>query len=297
MSNVDCVINVCGKPVQTALAITSLMEHSGQHIDRIFFIEENTAESGHDFGSHEFILSRYHERIVRYVPPRWFYVGAIARRHWKDDTARLSLRYQFGFEQSDKDLLFTTHNDCHYTGDIIGLLNEHIGHDMAAGHIGMCWTCPAHRAGKCDSFRYWNYRPNFGELKALYEQAASNLAAPLSDFSSDLRSRPWPLPVCRVNEWSALINLRKARRVTVPNGPAAPFGAYDKQRGFITDVGVAWFRDISNMGFRCRHVPIYSHVQHGRGHAAMTDANLYRLREEEARQVLHDTYGIAYPPA
>jgi hypothetical protein len=83
----------------------------------------------------------------------------------------------------------------------------------------------------------------------------------------------------------------------MPHGPAAPFGAYDNQRGFITDVGVAWFRDISNMGFRCRHVPIYSHVQHGRGHAAMTDDHLYRVREEEARQVLRDTYGIDYPLA
>jgi hypothetical protein len=40
MEIVDVIINVYGKPWQTICTLKSLIKHSGNHIDKIYLIEE-----------------------------------------------------------------------------------------------------------------------------------------------------------------------------------------------------------------------------------------------------------------
>lgn len=288
---VDCIINVCGKSHQTALTLLSLLRYSGDHIDRIFFIEENKK-----IGSHEFIRNKLSAKIDYFMPEHWLWINPVDESRLADDAYRLSIRYQYGWEKSDKDFVFITHNDCVYKGDVVGALLDSIGGNIAIGSIGQCWNCPARWAHKCDPSRYWNYRPSLDELRVLYNTVeppdASMKKRPyhLPDFHKNFHENPWPLPECRVNEWCALVDLSTARKFTVPFGKAKPFGAITDGGSAILDINAAWFRDISNMGYRCRDFPIYTYVTHGSGHQAMLDKDIYMTKENEAYKILQSEF-------
>ena len=68
MPQVDVAINVYGKPMQTAVALLTLLQHSGQHIGRIWFIEERKQPHGATF---ERIKERFASRLVHVCPAFW----------------------------------------------------------------------------------------------------------------------------------------------------------------------------------------------------------------------------------
>lgn len=287
---VDCIINVFGKPLQTELALLSLMRHSGGHIDKIYFINENAKISAHGT-----IRSRL--RNIEYYETRHkHWVNPIDVERLRDDDYRLSLRYQYGWEKSDKNFVFVTHNDCVYHDDIIGAFLENIGSAIAIGQIGQCWNCPAWWSGGCDSSRYLEYRPSFDELKELYSKTVppeGRVMRPyhLPAFYETFVNEPWPLPECRVNEWCAMVNLSIAGNVTMPKGKALPFGAILNGGTPILDVGVGWFRDVSRMGHQCRNFPIYNYMNHSAGHSSMFNGDLYAGNEIKALEILKRDYG------
>lgn len=314
---VDCIINVFGKPCRTALTLFSLLKHSGRHIDKIYFIEEkpvtgkdNAAVSvgNMDFiigmGTQDSLLARLRNmvRLEYYTPPHWLWLEPLRRELLRDETYRMCLRYQYGWEKSDKDFVFVTHNDCVYHGDVVGALLGVVEDHIAAGHVGQCWNCPASWAGKCNSDTYWDYRPPLAELEQLYH----NVAPPpglrkrpyhLPEFHPQFRKRPWPLPECRVNEWCCLINMKIARGLTYPRGPAVPFGAHEvgtldiANKGiWILDTAVQWFRDISLMGCRCRNFPIYDYMEHAGGSRSMRTVELYMADENRALKRLEKEF-------
>jgi len=293
LAKVDCIINVCGKPLQTELALRSLLRHSGHHINRIFIINERK-----ELGEHTDIRdclpnTEYYE--TKYS----LWINPVDTHRLTDDEYRLSVRYQYGWERSDREFVFITHNDCVYHNDIVGLLLENIGDSIASGSIGQCWNCPANWAMKCNPERYWDYRPSFEELVSLYHNVvppARHVKRPyhLPAFHNTFELTPWPLPECRVNEWCALIRLSIARDITIPAGPALPFGAYLTGGAPILDIGVGWFRDISNMGYRCSNFPMHNHIEHSAGHPAMLDRNLYAMNELKALERLRRDYGKEY---
>jgi len=160
---VDCAINAFGKPYQTALALLSLLRHSGQHIDTVYFITEPSSA-----GDNAALLARL-PKVVRYAPRHWLWSNPVDERRLDDEDYRLSIRYQYAWERSDKRHLFITHNDCVYTGDIIGAMRERIGEAVAIGRVGMCWNCPASwsrghypsvasTSGRCWSTSTWRDR-------------------------------------------------------------------------------------------------------------------------------------------
>lgn len=314
---VDCIINVFGKPCQTALTLFSLLKHSGRHIDKIYFIEEkgdtNKGEGATQVGDMDFIVRMGNNdallgklvemgKLEYFNPPHWLWMEPVKREWLADESYRLSQRYQYGWERSDKDFVFITHNDCIYRGDIVGALLGGIGDNIAAGHVGQCWNCPASWSGKCNSDKYWDYRPPLEELKRLYhniEPPAGLRKRPyhLPEFHEQFQKNPWPLPECRVNEWCALINLKEARGITSPLGPAVPFGAhevgtYDKAKGgvWILDTAVQWFRDMSLMGRRCRNFPIYDYMEHVTGSSSMRTVDRYMANETKALEILEKEF-------
>ncbi len=289
---IDCIINTCGKAHQTALTLLSLMRHSGEHIDKIFFINDKKT-----MGNHEFIIDKFSEKIEYYEPKHWHWMYPVDEKRFDDDKYRLSIRYQYGWENSEKDFVFITHNDCVYHADIIGAFLENIGNHVAIGQIGQCWNCPASWAKKCVDKNYWDYRPSFDALSWLYnsvEPPPLRASRPYPLLHSMFKKNPWPLPECRVNEWSCLINLSIAKELTLPKGPARAFGLF----GLATDegevhfdTGAWWFRDISHMDYRCKNFPVYDYMSHkGLGDAALFDKEQYVKNEDEALKRLRQDF-------
>ncbi|WP_045213794.1 hypothetical protein [Desulfonatronovibrio magnus] len=293
MEKIDCVINVCQKPFQTALTLYSLLKHSAQHIDKIYFIEENVQRAGYVPVDHSLVLSELKERIVYFQPKHFLYRSTANKDLLKDRDYRYSIRYQYGWEKSDKKFIFLTHNDCYYKGDVIGLLLESIGNNIAAGEIGQCWNCPARQLNKCEPDNYQDYKPSLAELKQIYAaRGIKKRPYHKPRFGHEFRINSWPLPECRLNEWAALINLKKARKITAPFGRAFPFGAYRLAGENILDIGVGWFRDISQMGFSCKNVDFRDNFQHFKGHKALDKEDIYTLKEENALKFLSKEFNI-----
>lgn len=294
MSKVDCIINVCQKPFQTALTLYSLLKHSSRHIDNIFFIEENVQRAGYEPADHSLILSDLKDRIIYFKPEHFFYRSTINSSYLRDQDYRYSIRYQYGWEKSDKKFIFLTHNDCYYKGDAVGLLLESIGNNIAAGEVGQCWNCPAGQLGKCQRSNYLEYRPDLEELKQIYSvKGIKKRPYHKPRFGHEFRENPWPPPECRVSEWAALINLKKARKVTIPYGRAFPLGAFRLSGKNILDIGGGWFRDISHLGFECVHVDLRDYFQHFKGHKALDNEDIYTLKEEKALKILRKEFNIS----
>jgi hypothetical protein len=285
---VDVAVHVYGKPKQTAVTLLSLLQHSGHWIDRIWFVTEREQPYGARFDG---LLEVLHDRLERFTPAYWLGVEPV-RGTWKYRfrSYRYSVRYQYAWERSQKDHLFITHNDVLYTGDIVGALLERSPGRIAVGHIGQCWNCPAHAAGKCGSTSFMDYRPTYEEVMRLARAHGAPRAAHYPR-AMDTRA-PWPLPECRMNEWAALIDLRIAKPITLPHGKAIPFGALHG-----LDIGTQWFHDVINGGCSVAHVDLSLYAQHawasdtGGGHAALADRSVYHRQEQKAA----DHLALHYP--
>lgn len=287
MSLVDVTINVHGKPHQTAVTLLSLLEHSGARIGRIHFTLDGRQPLGSD---HQRLLEHLGDRVVLHRPLLWFGVRPqrikwlMRLRHY-----RRSFRYQQAWETSTAPFLFITHNDVRYHGDIIGAMLDRLGEHVAIGPVGQCWNCPASLAGKCSPERYMAYRPSFTE----WQELARLHPGPRGSHYRRVMDpeKPWPLPECRVNEWSMLVDLRRSRPLTMPIGPAMPLGAL-----YGLDIGTQWFHDVVSAGATIAHFDIAPYAHHawagtsGGGHAALSDRSVYLAEEALALEYLKAHY-------
>ncbi|KAF0234761.1 MAG: hypothetical protein FD177_598 [Desulfovibrionaceae bacterium] len=298
---VDVLINVCGKPYQTALALLTLERASGHRIDRIYFVEENTQHHNVDIhtGHHGFVLDRLKDKIVYLRPETWNYCFSIELDRLGDEQYRHSVRYQYGWENSDKDHVLIIHNDAHFHGDVVGAMLDNIDGHIAIGHVGQCWYCPASFTGKCGPDSYLEYKPSFRELRDLYTkthapEGSLMRAYHLPRMHPMFEKQPWPLPECRVNEWCALIDMKKARGITAPHGRVTPFGAILSVGKQILDVGCQWFRDVHVRGHTCKNFDIYKYMHHDvppTGQPTLLDRERYEQREIEALARLREEFG------
>lgn len=278
MPQVDVAINVYGKPAQTAVTLLSLVRHSGQHIHRIWFVEERRQPFGARFDA---LKAHFGDRLLCYRPAFWLGARSLGFRPiYRWGPLRRSVRYQVAWERSQQRLLFITHNDVLYTDDIIAAMRDRIEGSLAIGPVGQCWNCSAHYAGACSPDRFYDYRPDGAawlRISTQYPGARADRYASVMEHGST-----WPLPECRLNEWSALIDLQRARPVTMPFGPAIPLGA-----SYGLDTGTQWFHDVLNMpiarvGERpVKHFDIAPYARHawasstGGGYPALTDKSEY----------------------
>ena len=278
---VDAAINYYGKPWQTRLTIETLLGHSGQHVDKVYLVEEprqpredeSIATVTDGFGDRVIVLRSAHYLGYWSLRPRW--------KLGREDV-RLSVRYQQPLEITDKKYVFLSHNDVEYTADLVGMLLEaiHTGPHAGAGLIGQCWNCPAHTAGVCDSDRV-------GELHLSYAKTLRLVASVRSPRTRWWMIEPWaplPLPECRLNESSCLLDVQRYRRHTVPNGTAPPIGMATRR----TDTGCAWYRSMLRRGETFVNVHVDEYSLHLGGHPALFDSRLYDEREAEARAKVLD---------
>ncbi len=299
---IDVLINAFIKPYQTTLALLSLERESGRHIDKIYFLEENPSEHGIAAGGYDFVLERLKDKIVHMKPDRWNYCFPLEFDKLGDEEYRHSVRYQYGWEMTDKDYILIIHNDTYFHGDVVGAMLESIGDDIAIGHIGQCWYCPASFAGKCDSLSFMDYRPSFEELHRMYKtvealEGSLKRAYHLPVMHQLFQDQPWPLPECRVNEWCALINMKKARKITAPHGRVIPFGAIVNVGKQILDVGCQWFREVHIRGYTCSHFDIYKYMHHDvppTGQPTLLDKERYAAMERDALTRLREEFDVSF---
>lgn len=287
MSQVDVAINVYGKPHQTAVTLLSLLEHSGEHIGRIHITLEKRQPFGAEFGP---LLRILGDRATIHRPRFWYGVRP-QRSKWlmRWSAYRRSLRYQQAWETSDKQYLFITHNDVLYTGDIIGAMLRRAPGNIAVGPVGQCWNCPASFAGICSPAQHSRVRPTYPQWQQLVHTHPGPRAAHYDRVVDP--AAPWPLPECRVNEWSMLVDLHAARPIVMPNGKAVPIGAL-----YGLDIGTQWFHDVLNAGYTVAHFEITPYATHawassqGSGHAALSDHTEYDRSEARALRWLQEKH-------
>lgn len=285
---VDVVVNVYGKPYQTAVSLWSLMKFSQKHIGKIYVILEKTQPDGFD----ENLLRRLLVGLpIEYYTPPYFFgwwegrrKGLINKILLKFKVYRYSIRYQYAWEKSKAPFLFLMHNDMLVFDDLIGHYLTKIGSHVGIGQIGQCWNCPAFQT-HCDGNRYWDFRPSAQQMVDLYAGRPDSRANVHGLVGLDQGS--WPMPECRLNEHAALIQMSVAKPITCPNGTVQPIGIKNR-----IDIGISWFRGMSLAGFRMVNESYEPFAKHAWtngtdcGHASLFDLDQYAREEEVAKQEL-----------
>lgn len=266
---VDVCINVYGKPWQTLCTLKSLMLNSGEHIDKIYLVKEPKQPYNESI---DWIFNEF-DNLSIYEPENHIFLhfNPINNHHFKIS----DIRYQYGFENSDKKFIFITHNDVLYTGDIIGEMLEQIGDSVGIGEIGQCWNCPAKANGLCSGEKFNDWNPTYDDVISLLPHVRTNI----QDVD---KNNPKPLPECRLNEWSCLINRELSNKETYPSGDTPPFGSVG------LDVGTLWFKSMYLKGYGFvdyRKNFIHSYWSElGNGYQTQLNRDKYILSEENAKQ-------------
>ncbi len=288
--SVDVAINAYGKPYQTAVTLFTLLKHSGEWIDKIYFIEESRQPHQANFRP---LLQLLGNRVIYYKPHLWLWTNNLKFRFLlKFKWFRYAIRYQYAGEKTDKKYLLVMHNDIYFKGDLVGEYLAHIGSAAGIGRIGQCWGCPAYTAGHCDPERYTSYKPGYDEIMRL----ARDFPHPRTHTYMQVvdPETPWPLPECRLNEYVAMVDLEQTRKETIPYGKGSAFGSYDR-----LDIGVKWFSDMCNLGYSFTHFDYDPFATHSwvslqnAGHKALFDDELYHYEEKVAKETLEREFGIS----
>jgi hypothetical protein len=276
MEKVDVVIHVYGKPWQTLCTLKSLMKHSGNHIDKIFFVKE--PKQPYD-DTIDWVVD-YFDNLIVYEPKHSILMYSV--KNMNDENDRLNSYSQYGFEKSDKKFIFITHNDVLYTDDIIGDMLNKINDSIGIGQLGQCWNCPANKANLCSGEKFYDWNPTYDEVISL------GLPYVRTGVHNVDRTNPKPLPECRLNEWACLINREMSNKETYPNGDTPLFGV------FGPDSGVAWFRSLHLKGYKfINYVEKYVHSYWSDlscGYQTSLNNNYYVGAEENAKKYFMENF-------
>lgn len=177
------------------------------------------------------------------------------------------IRYEWAISQTDKKYLMVIHDDIEFKDDIVSLYlnsiskNENIA---IVGELGQCWRCDFKELGCTPERLLSGYKPS--------------PKWPRTDLHKN--SHAW---ACRVNEWSALLNIKIARKITQQE--RVFFGNYDAKG----DTAAYWFSLAVKNGFgfddplptEAERANYYIHWDGGiTGHSAWVDQgkgrSLYR---------------------
>lgn len=282
---IDVCINVFGKPYQTIVTLKSLLEHSGKHIDKIYFIEEfNQPEIKLDF---DYIKTQVgYSNIEHFIPKQFLWVNGTDVNRLKTDKDYLqALRYQYGLENTNKKYLLLVHNDMLFFEDIVGAMLNKIQDNIGIGLIGQCWNCPFEKEHKCNGDIFPKYNPNINEVNEIVNKYLGTRTA-IHRHKID-SVQPIPLPECRLNEFVCLINMEIYNKEVFPNGDIVPFGGH-----YIMDIADLWFRQFVLKGYTFKNMDIYKYCKHTPfnetqgGHQALFNKESFYTQEKKAEEWL-----------
>lgn len=285
MNKIDVIISAFGKPWQTLCSLKSLLNHSNQHIDRIYLIEEKV-QAWND--SVSWIID-YFDNIIHFIPKHFYYISSPDETKIHSESERLSFRYQYGIEKSDKKYVFITHTDMFYQDDIIGHMLSQIDNAIGIGLIGQCWNCPAKYAEICDSDKFNNYNPTYDEAINMLRHFGAKRSYQFYEFLKKENTKP--LPECRLNDFACIIDREIVMKECIPNGNSSMFGSVK-----MLDTGCQWFRDMYLKGYRFVSYNIFKDCVHGyytsiikdfntTGYVVQRDERLYKEAELFAKEL------------
>lgn len=298
---VDVSIAFYGKPYQAIVTIKTLMQYSGQHIDKIYLSRERLQPHDDYVGIFKIIDYFRNDPSVKLVVqyPHYF-LGLGVRDHERakvDTRFRQSIMYQYPLEVSDKKYLVVMHNDMLFYGDMIGDMLKEFEKGpknlVGVGSIGQCWSCPAGPdwGNKCNSKMFEQYVPTTEEAIALAEAHAT----PRRDIQLKVirNGRTHILPECRLNEYCAMIDLDKYRKETLPNGDIGCYGG-----GWNgVDTATVWSHDMFKRGYTFRHLTLEDYTRHaafdttGSGTKANSSSETYWNAERNAEKYINEKFG------
>jgi hypothetical protein len=306
-SKVDVGIAFYGKPYQTIVTIKSLIQHSGQYIDKIYISRESKQPHNDYIGIFKVIDYFRNDpdvRLVLHYPNYHLGLGVMDLERAKEDTRwRQSIMYQYALETTDKKYLCIMHNDMLFHDDMIGVMLQQMNAGpenlIGLGSVGQCWSCPAGKdwGNKCDPYIFEDFVPTYEEALELTEAHAT----PRQDLQKKIISegRVHILPECRLNEYCAIIDVESYRKVTVPNGDIACYGG---NWGGV-DNATIWSHDVYQKGYRFKHLPLEQYTTHApfdstsSGTQANDNYSLYMRSEQKAEEYIEQHYGaIKFSP-
>jgi len=279
MKKVDVIINVYGKPWQTLCTLKSLEKKSGEYIDKIFLIKEKEQPYNENI---DWIFDKLNNVEV-YTPNLYSFTSHNV--NYNSENERFKIRYQYGFERSDKKFIFITHNDVLYCGDIISDMLSKIGDSIGIGEIGQCWNCPAKSNGLCSGEKFYEWNPNYEDILKF---KLPHVRTRIEDIN---KKNPKPMPECRLNEWSCLINRESSNKETFPNGNTPFFGQYG------IDLGVPWFKSLHNKGYTFvdyRKNFIHTYWSTTSGYPTQLNKELYDISENNAKEYFEKNFNYDY---
>jgi hypothetical protein len=252
------------------------MKHSGNHIDKIFFVKE--PKQPYD-DTIDWVVD-YFDNLIVYEPKHSILMYSV--KNMNDENDRFNSYSQYGFEKSDKKFIFITHNDVLYTDDIIGDMLNKINDSIGIGQLGQCWNCPANKANLCSGEKFYDWNPTYEEVISL------GLPYVRTGIHNVDKTNPKPLPECRLNEWACLINREMSNKETYPNGDTPLFGV------FGPDSGVAWFRSLHLKGYKfINYVEKYMHSYWSDlscGYQTSLNNDYYVRSEETAKKYFMENF-------
>ncbi len=291
-NSVDVALHVYGKPLLTAVAISSLLAKSGKWINKVYLIPEKKQPYNEDF---DFIERHFKGKVVIYKPFFYFGLKTANPSYFRLALYRRSIRYQYAFEKSAMKYLYIIHNDVLFHKDILGMYLSEIksGNFAGVGPIGMCWNCPASYAGVCDADHYTQYKPSETEFAELIDKYPAPRKM-VYDYFRNGREL-WPLPECRLNEWSALVDMEQVAPYQYPSYKEIIFGQMDM------DTAVRWFHHLNNHGLKFKNVPLGDYATHvwtgkegelNSGVDTLNNRELYLRSEKESYEKLVGEFGF-----
>lgn len=285
---IDVCVNVYGKPYQTLITLKTLLKHSGDYIDKIYLIIEAKQPEVFDI---DFLKSELnYDNLIIYKPKYHLWVNITdLRRYLTDMDYRWSVRYQFGFDNTDKTHLFIIHNDVLFHGNVVKDFIDLIENNIGIGEIGQCWNCPLQYDNICNGNIY-------NEINVTYDtiiNSTNKYPSSRTHIFKGLinKTTPMPLPECRLNEWCCLINTEIYKKEVIPNGNVVPFGSYVK-----VDLGDEWFRQLYLKGYSFKNVNINNWCTHGyfseinRGHPSALNRDIYERDENIAKEYYYKNF-------
>ena len=278
---IDVAVQSYKKPESLIFTLLSLHRYCCDHIDVVWINDDcsggnvlNAYQALEDSGALYPWRIRIRENTVRMgwwisfvrgFNPKyltlWFKVKRMLWNFYKNRSFYVSqedIRYQWAIANTDKEYLLVIHDDIEFKGDIVSLYLKSIMREKniaIVGDLGQCWRCDFHSSGCSPS-----------------EILAGNFPSDIWPSTKVLQSsHAW---ACRINEWSALIRVKVARKIAV--NEKVFFGNYDDNG----DVAAYWFSRLIASGYGFDDplpIPIkrdqfYKHWDGGiTGHSAWVD--------------------------
>ncbi|MFQ6539811.1 MULTISPECIES: hypothetical protein [Aphanothece] len=302
---VDACMTVWGKPFQTAATLLSLFSHSSELIDRIYIVVESQQPQGFSISALESLLPDALRRKLVFYQPKYFLAAHRTDydRCLVDADYRLSVRYQYGLESTDKAAMLILHNDVEFFSCPILPILHHLKDYAGIGEIGQCWNCPAFQEERCAPLSFQEFidsKPAYSEVKRMilrHPKLGAGRSFKLIKNGLWPRDQPLPMPECRLNEFCCLVDADIYRKEVIPHGTIPPIGS-----SFFVDTGDRWFREMVLNGYKFKH---HSHPEWKHGYVAnragfttktvrgQQDANTqYVLGEQAAKNHLYSKYGV-----